>query len=227
MEEIIIGKHKICVELPIRGLKAKGNKAVLINDGEMVRDQQLKSELAILFGLIPNNRLYEYTPWKEKAIKKGVPDFGGGLRQYHQKLISEIIPQLDRKYHLDMFHLAYGGFSLGGLAAVTSLWHTKSFQFIFSICGSFWYPGYIDFMSECDIINKKARILLINGKKEGKAHGNLLESAALCAQQAHHYLSSRLDTVSMMDKYNHHDRKEERLQIAMNWLDKSFLENGS
>ena len=52
MEEIIIGKHKICVELPIRGLKAKGNKAVLINDGEMVRDQQLKSELAILFGLI-------------------------------------------------------------------------------------------------------------------------------------------------------------------------------
>ena len=66
MEEIIIGKYKICVELPIRGLKAKGNKAVLINDGEMVRDQQLKSELAILFGLIPNNRLYEYTPWKEK-----------------------------------------------------------------------------------------------------------------------------------------------------------------
>lgn len=51
-----------------------------------------------------------------------------------------------KSYLIDESRIAYGGYSLGGLAAVYSLYSSHlSATCIFSICGSFWYPEFIDF----------------------------------------------------------------------------------
>lgn len=42
--------------------------------------------------------------------------------------------------------MAYGGYSLGGLAAIYSLYFDETFSTIFSVCGSFWYPGFADYV---------------------------------------------------------------------------------
>ena len=151
-------------------------------------------------GVYPNNRLSEYTPWPEPAIRPGTPDFGGQLGQYHRELNNEILPALIDEYALDTEKLAYGGYSLGGLAAVMSLWETEVFASVFSLCGSFWYPGVADFIEEHPLLNRSARVYLQNGTREGKGHNNRLSELLpmLSASTLHCGQSAELKPCSMI-----------------------------
>lgn len=160
MEILNLGSHRIGVRFPEKGLCKGKNPAILLNDGELIEQLNLRTERAVLVGVYPNNRLSEYTPWPEPAIRPGTPDFGGQLGQYHRELNNEILPALIDEYALDTEKLAYGGYSLGGLAATMSLWETDAFAAVFSLCGSFWYPGVADFIEEHVPKNYSAQVYL-------------------------------------------------------------------
>lgn len=121
MEILNLGSHRIGVRFPEKGLRKGKNPAILLNDGKLIEQLDLRTERAVLVGVYPNNRLSEYTPWPEPAIRPGTPDFGGQLGQYHRELNNEILTALIDEYALDTEKLAYGGYSLGGLAATMSL----------------------------------------------------------------------------------------------------------
>lgn len=171
-------------------------------------------------GVYPNNRLSEYTPWPEPAIRPGTPDFGGQLGQYHRVLNNEILPALIDEYALDTEKLAYGGYSLGGLAAVMSLWETEVFASVFSLCGSFWYPGVADFIEEHPLLNRSARVYLQNGTREGEGHNNRLSEAATYAQRVHTALRTVCGAKTVFDDNGHHDRQSERLNAALRWVER-------
>lgn len=154
--------------VPGKGTAQRQNPAILLNDGELIEQLNLRTERAVLVGVYPNNRLSEYTPWPEPAIRPDTPDFGGQLGQYHRELNNEILPALIDEYALDTEKLAYGGYSLGGLAAAMSLWETDAFAAVFSHCGSFWYPGVADFIEEHVPKNYSAQVYLQNGIREGR-----------------------------------------------------------
>ena len=142
------------IALPQDYDKSRPYPAVLLNDGQINYLSKL-SPSVILIGLISNNRLDDYTPWKANALKPGNPDFGGRADSYHQKLFNGILAEIRQHYLLDDKRIAYGGYSLGGLAAVYSLYSDCKIPCIFSICGSFWYPGFTDY---CRMERLKARI---------------------------------------------------------------------
>ena len=119
--------------------------AILLNDGNLDFLSSL-SESVILVGLTSKNRLDDYTPWKASALRDGAPDFDGQANVYHGHLFGGLLDKLQALYRLDKNRLAYGGYSLGGLAAVYSLFRFDKVSCIFSICGSFWYP---DFTTYC------------------------------------------------------------------------------
>ena len=77
MEILNLGSHRIGVRFPEKGLRKGKNPAILLNDGELIEQLNLRTERAVLVGVYPNNRLSEYTPWPEPAIRPGTPDFGG------------------------------------------------------------------------------------------------------------------------------------------------------
>ena len=91
----------------------------------------------ILVGLTSKNRLDDYTPWKAAALRDGAPDFGGQANTYHSHLFGGLLDKLQSLYRLDKNRLAYGGYSLGGLAAVYSLFSALTRSPVSSICGSF------------------------------------------------------------------------------------------
>ena len=173
----------------------------------------------MLVGVYPNNRLSEYTPWPEPAIRPGTPDFGGQLGQYHRELNNEILPALIDEYALDTEKLAYGGYSLGGLAAVMSLWETEVFASVFSLCGSFWYPGVADFIEEHPLLNRSARVYLQNGTREGEGHNNRLSEAATYAQRVHTALRTVCGAKTVFDDTGHHDRQNERFCTVLRWVE--------
>ena len=219
MEILNLGSHRIGVQFSEKGLYKGKKPAILLNDGELIEQLNLRTERAVLVGVYPNNRLSEYTPWPKSAIRPGAPDFGGQLGQYHRELINEILPTLIDEYTLDSEKLAYGGFSLGGLAAVMSLWETKVFASVFSLCGSFWFPGVADFIEEHVPKNYSAQVYLQNGIREGEGHNNRLCDAYSYAQRVHTALQATCGAKTVLDDYGHHDQQSERLNAALRWVE--------
>jgi len=172
-----------------------------------------------LIGLISNNRLDDYTPWKANALKPSNPDFGGRADSYHQKLFNGILAEIRQHYRLDDKRIAYGGYSLGGLAAVYSLFSVSEIPCVFSICGSFWYPGFIDYCQTQDMKSKDCLVYLQNGKTEGANHSNRLSKAPFYAEEIHRLIQKEiLATYSVFDPYGHHEAIEERYGGFADWL---------
>ena len=113
-----------------------------------------------------------------------------------------------------------GGFTLGGLAATMSLWETDAFAAVFSLCGSFWYPGVADFIEEHVPKNYSAQVYLQNGIREGEGHNNRLCDAYSYAQRIHTALQATCGAKTVLDDYGHHDRQSERLNAALRWVER-------
>ena len=191
---------------------------ILLNDGEINYLENLK-ETAILVGLIPQNRLDAFTPWKASNLKPSMPDFTGKLDEYHNQVFEHLLPELLCNYSIDESKIAYGGYSLGGLAAVYSLYSTTAPSIIFSLCGSFWYPQFLDYCESNTILNTKAALYLQNGKTEGGKHNNILSNAPILSARLHKLLSDRLDKVtSVFDEYGHHENIAGRYENLIEWL---------
>ena len=197
---------------------SKSYPAVLLNDGQINYLSSLSSSV-ILIGLISNNRLEDYTPWKANTLKPGNPDFGGKADSYHQKLFTGILTEIRRHYLLDEKRIAYGGYSLGGLAAVYSLYSDCKIPCIFSICGSFWYPGFTDYCRTQDLKNRDCLVYLQNGKTEGANHSNRLSKAPFYAEEIHRLIQKEiLTTCSIFDPYGHHEALQSRYDSFIKWL---------
>ena len=206
------------IALPQDYDKSRPYPAILLNDGQINYLSKL-SPSVILIGLISNNRLDDYTPWKANALKPSNPDFGGKADSYHQKLFSGILTEIRRYYLLDDKRLAYGGYSLGGLAAVYSLYSGCKIPCIFSICGSFWYPGFTDYCRTQDLKNKDCLVYLQNGKTEGANHSNRLSKAPFYAEEIHRLIQKEiLTTCSIFDPYGHHEALQSRYDSFIKWL---------
>lgn len=206
------------ISLPDNYTEENRYPLILLNDGEINYLGDLKDR-AILVGLIPQNRLDVFTPWKSSNLKPSMPDFGGKLDEYHKQVFEHLLPELLCKYSIDESKIAYGGYSLGGLAAVYSLYTYSAPSIIFSLCGSFWYPQFLDYCESHEVLNKKAALYLQNGKTEGGKHKNILSNAPILSARLHKLLSDRLDKVtSVFDEYGHHENIKGRYENLIDWL---------
>ena len=206
------------ISLPDNYNKENTYPLILLNDGEINYLGDLK-DTAILVGLIPQNRLDAFTPWNTHNLKPSMPDFGGKLNEYHNQVFEHLLPELLCKYSIDESKIAYGGYSLGGLAAVYSMYTSTAPSIIFSLCGSFWYPQFLDYCESHTILNKKASLYLQNGKAEGSKHNDILSNAPILSAKLHKLLSDKLDKVtSIFDEYGHHENIKGRYENLIEWL---------
>ena len=214
---------RVRVSLPSNYDSKQTYPVVFLNDGELDYLSDL-SQFVILVGLIPENRLDDFTPWKASALKEGALDFGGKGDDYHQKLFQGILTALKKDYLIDESRIAYGGYSLGGLAAVYSLYSSHlPATCIFSICGSFWYPDFTEFCREHDLIQSQSLIYLQNGQTEGANHSNRLSKAPIFARDLHNLISEAVpSTYSTFDAYGHHEALEQRYHQFCDWLMKEW-----
>ena len=112
MESCTVSGYEVIVCEPAAQSSRVG---VLLNDGEIAEKLSSMCEDVWLFGVVPRDRLNDYTPWPAAAMRKGAPDFGGGCESYTGHLTEGVLPLLSEKYGIGKW--IYGGHSLGGLAA--------------------------------------------------------------------------------------------------------------
>ena len=215
---------QVRVSLPSNYDSKQAYPIVLLNDGELDYLSDLSQSL-ILVGLIPESRLNDFTPWKASALKEGASDFGGKVEAYHEKLFQGILTTLKKAYLIDENRIAYGGYSLGGLAAIYSLYSSYlPVTCIFSVCGSFWYPDFTEFCREHDLIQSQSLIYLQNGQIEGANHSNRLSKAPMFARELHNLISEAVPTTySTFDAYGHHEALNERYHQFCDWLREQWV----
>ena len=209
---------QVTVSLPPNYDSQRAYPAIFLNDGRLDYLSSL-AQSVILIGLSSQNRLDDYTPWKAQALRPGCPDFGGGADSYHRKLFGPILAEIRKDYLLDEARMAYGGYSLGGLAAVYSLYSDCKIPCIFSVCGSFWYPGFTDYCRKEELKNKDCLVYLQNGRTEGANHSNRLSKAPSYAEEIHSLLQQEIPAAStLFDPYGHHEQLENRYAAFATWL---------
>lgn len=180
----------------------------IINDGFLLKKEKLLS-LPYRFVLISSKRRLDiYTPYYHDAIDSRFAPFGGLGKNYADLLVHDILDKYLKS--VDFSNVYYGGISLGGLHAIyASTLKEIPFTHFFSICGSFWYPGFVDYVKENVPENKS--FYLLNGKKEGLNHPNTpLSYAFSSASEIAKILKRNNEAIFIPDEYSHHDHLTER-----------------
>ena len=108
----------------------------------------------------------DLTPWPAGPIfKKGKP-FGGQAAKYLERLEGEIIPSMEVGSQVGQRWML--GISLSGLFAVWAAAKCDLFTGVAAISGSFWYPGFTEWLKEQPIAARQVYLSLGNKEAESK-----------------------------------------------------------
>ena len=142
-------------------------------EGQCEEVQRWLDSVRARFGVVPvmlppvdwNDDL---TPWPAGPIFKKGKSFGGKAEEYLTRLEKEIIPSLEREMNTVPEERWLLGVSLAGLFAVWDSARSGLFTRVASISGSFWYPGFVEWLEGQSFPIKTAYISLGDKEAEGK-----------------------------------------------------------
>lgn len=148
----------------------------------------------ILLAIKPKNWNDDFTPWSAPAFRKGETPPQGRAKEYLYRLSKEIKPYMDANYRTkpDPKHTVLLGYSLGGLAAVYSLYLTDCFGWVGSLSGSLWYDDFCEFMERERPLRPDVKVYLSLGKKESLSRNPRMGKVAECTERARAILADQL-----------------------------------
>lgn len=206
-------------ELPVIILNTYGdegeevfNKCISINSKEYI--------LVSISNLDWNN---DMSPWFAPKINKNGEEFLGKADNYLTFLINKIIPVI-KKYIKDDLNISikyYGiaGYSLAGLFAIYSGYKTDMFSRIASASGSFWFPGFIEFVEENSISSNINKIYLSLGDKESKVRNQVLAKVEdNTIELKRMYKEKGINTIYEVNPGNHFTDGSMRMAKGIKWI---------
>lgn len=166
----------------------------------------------------------DLTPWPEKAVFRGQPDFGGGAAQTLQRLTEEILPAVEADLQPTTRIIA--GYSLAGLFAVYAALETELFQAAASVSGSMWYPGFADHVDQKKRVPKLVYFSV--GDRERLGRNAAFHSIEDCTRRICDRLAANgAKTVFEFNPGGHFCDVDARMHRAFGWLDKNLKQMGS
>lgn len=148
----------------------------------------------LLLAVQPGDWNDDFTPWSAPAFRKGETAPAGKADEYILRLTEEIKPYIDTNYRTksEPEHTVLLGYSLGGLAALYSIYMTDVFGVIGSLSGSLWYDNFCEFMEQNQPLRKDLKVYLSLGKKESLSKNPRMGQVADCTQRARDILLRQL-----------------------------------
>ena len=174
----------------------------------------------LLLSIQPDDWNNDFTPWSSPAFRKGEPDPAGKADEYILRLTQEIKPYVDTNYRTqpEPEHTALLGYSLGGLAALYSIYKTNLFGVIGSLSGSLWYDKFCEYMEQHKPLREDLRIYLSLGRKESLSKNTRMGKVADCTQQARDILIRQIDNIFFeWNDGGHFHEIPERFAKAIVW----------
>jgi predicted alpha/beta superfamily hydrolase len=178
----------------------------------------------LLLCIQPNSWNDDFSPWPAPPLNLNEEPFGGGAFRYLNFLNQEAKPYLDSNYRTkpEPENTAVIGYSLGGLAALFSLYVCSGFGKIGSLSGSLWFEDWTEYMRKNQPKNPDAYVYLSLGKGEERSRNAFMAKVGDCTKKAAEILKDQLnlETHFIMEWNNggHFTEIEKRFQKAILWL---------
>lgn len=175
--------HEIRIKLPKNYFKTerKSYPLVIVQDGDyLFKDVKVD---VVFAGVVPKDRKQDYTPWHTNV--NGI-EYGGKADDYLEWIANELLPYLKKCFSISKEHkdIAIAGASLGGLVSSYGLLTEKNvFGSYILISPSMWYPGFLKYMREHEILKQPRHVYWYVGELEGKQNKLLTQSMVSQTEQ--------------------------------------------
>lgn len=145
------------------------------NSSQIIENVKLLTEkdfsLLIIYDFDWNNNL---SPYKATSIFKGASDFKGEAKDFLDSVILKLISEVTTKENIRPIYNALVGYSMAGLFAVYALFKTDAFLKAGSVSGSLWYPNFIDFIKNSEVLHSISTFYMSLGDKEKKTKNQMM-----------------------------------------------------
>ena len=118
----------------------------------------------------------ELSPWPVETVVSRDDRFTGGAPQLLPLLTGDIVPQVEQLLGAEPRWRCLAGYSLAGLFAVWTAYHSDLFSRILSASGSMWYPGWLEFVREHEPAADLQGVYLSVGEQESTSRNAVLQT---------------------------------------------------
>ena len=161
----------------------------------------------------------EMSPWAIPPINKDDTPCTGGADKYLLTFEEIILPEILNRLSAKPAYIAAAGYSLAGLFAVYSIYRTKIFSRIASASGSFWYPNFLEFAQENNLLCTPDKIYFSLGDKESQTKNKILQTVEDNTRRLKDFCESLgIQTTFELNVGNHFNRTTERMAKGIAWI---------
>ena len=172
-----------------------------------------------------------FSPWCAPRVFAKGPNFGDGAQKTLDTLINQIIPWAESELTEQPAYRVLVGYSLAGLF---SLWAgvsqpgaprvdapTPTFQRFGAVSGSFWFPGLLDYVDQQlrgGVVGLTHAYLSLGDREARTPNPQIMhvrENAELLASE---FESAGITSMFELNRGNHFQNVEGRMQKALDWL---------
>lgn len=142
--------------------------------------KKYRTSIVVITGMDWDNA---FSPWPAPGEPPGDPDFQGKSKEFLARLNDTVIPGIEKQLGMDNPCRTLVGVSISGLFALWQWMLCDTFANIASLSGSFWYPGFIEWIRKIEIPRKSGKGYFLLGVQEPKSNVKAFDSVGINTQE--------------------------------------------
>ena len=161
----------------------------------------------------------EMSPWAIPPIMPGDTPCTGGADKYLERLVNEIVPDVENSLSHKPSYRVLAGYSLSGLFAVYAAYHTDMFARIASVSGSLWFPDFVEYAESHELCRVPDCMYFSLGDRECRTRNKYLYTVQDNSEElARYYQSKGIPSVFELNKGNHYKDHSGRTAKGIKWV---------
>lgn len=220
MKEIEVGKLKCVLAACPDSTKVAYMiyPAIVPLSEEWMKEMSAKYGVSIVVVYIPADGWNDMlTPWAEPGETQDAPPFAGKAAETLKTLREDVLPRVETALGgAKIRERALIGVSLSGLFTLWEWLQCDTFNSIACLSGSFWYPGFIEWIEKQIIPSKEGKAYFLLGIKEPKAWVKAYRSVGVNTEEIVQRLkTSGISTTFEWVPGNHTSNPLQRAEAAL------------
>ena len=161
----------------------------------------------------------ELSPWPVETVVSKADNFAGEAAQWLPMLTGEVVPQVEQLLDAPPLWRMLAGYSLAGLFAVWTAFHSDLFTRILSASGSMWYPGWLEYAREHRFAAPVQGVYLSVGDKESTSRNAVLQTVGERTEALADLIAERgIPAKFELNPGNHFKNPPLRVVKGIKWL---------
>ncbi len=161
----------------------------------------------------------DMAPWDAPPVSEKDASFTGGAEGYLRLLTEEIVPGAEAQVPGAVLWRGLAGYSLAGLFALYSMYHTGLFSRIASVSGSLWFPGFREYVFSHEVKKPPKCLYLSLGGREHRTGNPYMKTVRTCTEEIQaFYAAGGIDVKLQINPGGHFRDTVQRTAAGIEWL---------